>query len=236
MKRFILILMVFTMGIFISGIVPSANAAFKLTLDDTATLGPDIIAIDNVINDINPLVGVVTYSGSIGNWIVNVTTGVSKPIFPNTPNSAAMDLNSVNVSSSNGGTLVIELFDDYVLPITAAGNILHGEIGGTTSGTVDFLKFYESLGTNSVTLGTIHLGPFGPGAFAGSQSVLVPAIGSFSMKDVVTITHGEGINSSSFDAYNEVNPVPEPGTLILIGAGLVGIAGYSKLKLRRRKK
>ncbi len=30
--------------------------------------------------------------------------------------------------------------------------------------------------------------------------------------------------------------VPEPGTLILLGSGLVGVAGYTKLRLSRRKK
>ena len=34
----------------------------------------------------------------------------------------------------------------------------------------------------------------------------------------------------------DVYPIPEPGTLMLLGSGLAGLGGFARLKLRRRKK
>jgi len=41
--------------------------------------------------------------------------------------------------------------------------------------------------------------------------------------------------AENVDALEAVSTVPEPGTLILLGTGLAGIAGYVRLRLRRGK-
>jgi len=43
------------------------------------------------------------------------------------------------------------------------------------------------------------------------------------------------VDNMSGDMAGGTQPVPEPGTLLLLGFGLVGLVGYGKLRLQRRK-
>ena len=47
-------------------------------------------------------------------------------------------------------------------------------------------------------------------------------------KDVAALSHFEGFSTGGA-------PVPEPSTMLLLGTGLLGLAGFSRKKFRKNK-
>ena len=174
MKRILLFTLV--IGLF----AVQADAGMWLSLNDGTT---SVTIDDGGALDSNPLVGMITYIGPIGNWQASVTTGVSKPLIGGDA-SAALDLNSVMVTSMGAGQLTIGLMDtDFTLPPQNGPQwLLTSEFGGTTMGTIQLTQILDPdnkdlLGvdpvvpadgnpSNNVVLG--H-GPFGPGPFGDTQ-------------------------------------------------------------------
>ena len=214
----------------------AAKAQGLLFLDDTSIgLNPEVIILDGApigtatslgLTTASDLLadGLITYAGGVGGGVftVNVTTGISKPIIG--PN--IIDLNSVNVSTTGGGTLKVGFADNN---FTFTGNnLVLNSIGGTTVGTVS-AQYFADPANGYFTGQTGFQGPFGPGAFSGTNSFNAVGLGTpFSISEIATITHAS-VGASSFDMETRVTP--EPTGLVLLGAGFVGTA-----LLRRKRK
>ena len=213
------------LAIFLAVGVQEAKATAILQLSDGSTT---VTIPDGSGSDLNALAGVITFSGTIGNWTINVSTGQTSPFLP----GPQMDLNTVNTSTQGGGTMTIK-FTNYDLSDPLGTSFLLGA-GGTTEGTVNVNAYFDASNAQFGT-GTLlaSIGPFSGGAFSGSAfSGVISAGGNYSLTEIITIDHAAGDRVlTSLDA--SLAPVPEPGTMLLLGSGLVGLAGFGRKKLRK---
>ena len=162
-----------------------ASAAVQLRITDGTPAGT-ILVNDQGVGDFNPDVGVVSYTGPVGTqWSVNFTTATSKPAI-GSATAPEIDLNSINVSSSAGGTLLIEITDT---DFTGSGPSTVS-IGGVASGTVT-LKSYVDFGNAPFgkTTAIATQGPFSGGSFANNTSGSLNATAPYSMSLELQIAH-----------------------------------------------
>lgn len=203
----------------------SANATPMLRL----TQGTNQVTVtDNGTGDWDARDGALIFFGSLGVFDTNVTTGITKPILGSV-GQPEMDLNSIQVSSSSAGTIVIEFSEtDFSTagPILALASI----VGGTGDGTVQYETFASLTNTNFATDIPISdtLPQSGLVAFEDLSNVALNGLYSLTM--VVTITHTSPGQNSSFNALLQI---PEPGLspALLIGALVV----TARIATRRRR-
>lgn len=177
--------------------------------------------------------GVVTYSGSIGHFIVNFTGGFTYPAL-GAQTLPYMDLVSFNASSTDGGALTIRFSQTDFSNLSGSPFLIGSAIGGVTDGTVSYQSYFDA---SNAPFGTATLlGDLGPysRAFSGSSLDNMTATGAYSLTLVTTITHAGGGSFPQASSFNATLRVPEPGTVTLLGAVLLGIGLFTWRQKSRR--
>src|SRR5579883_55785 len=196
--------------------VPSANAALMLQLSDGTTT-----------QSATGAGGAVTYFGAIGNFVFDVTTGLSKPL-AGSATLPLLDLNSVDVTASAGGTLTIKVTDtDFI----GSGGILQflNTVGGTmNAGSLNFNTYMDCSNAAFGTATQLTSQAFNTGAFSGGQNTFVSGCsGNYSLTEIATLQ----LPGAALISFDGSVGVPEPATLALFGSSLLVVGAA----LRRRK-
>lgn len=205
---------------------------------------------DNGAGDLDPTAGVIAFSGAVGAYNINVTTGLSTPVV-GSPSTAVMDLNSVSVTSLGSTAPLTITFGDtgFSLPVAVPGFITPtAHIGGTlASGATLDVASYINLADASplpaalvpgavvIPAGSLELlsALYDTAAFSDSGSAGVWYAGDpFSLFTEVSLTMPSAGSVSSFDVTTTV-PVPEPVTVTLVGSTLCGMAWQRRRRRHR---
>jgi hypothetical protein len=207
------------------------HSAYAITIQLSDGAAPPVTCADGDACDSNPIVGAVTFIGSVGNFVLNVSTAITYPVL-GSAGFGIIDLNSVNVTSNAGGELTLLASEaNFTGPIIGGTAPFIFSVVGGTAGTANFAAFLDdnnALFGMTSSLGT--LGPFG-GAFSGTTEGIAIAAAPFSLTTKAVFEHPGGFPSVSF-SHASLTATPEPASLLLLGSGLMGLGLLGRKRFR----
>lgn len=166
--------------------------------------------------------GFLNYNGQIGDWIINVSTIQTYPVY-GTQATPRIDLSTSNtfLSGSPSTPLYVYASATGFVPTTVNGFTF--DVGGTTNASIEFAAYSDFMAGRLFYLGNelFHSGVISNSPFAETFTGAIP--GDTVGYTLAAIIYGPGVTSFDIDYQ-----VPEPLTLTLLGLGLLGIAGIRR--------
>ena len=240
-------------GVLSLTMAPQANATVELFLSDGTN---SVTIVEGGPGDTCGAANCVSWSGHIGVWNINVSTGTST--FGAAP---SLDLNTVNATATAGAPKLTIMTTGIGYTPSAYSSIFSG--GGTVNkgGTVTFQAFEADsnnpfdigvgAGNNGIALSPLIsytapslttsalTMPFNFGPAAGSspivpQHVFSPKTQSpYSLTIVSTLVFANGfVGRASSDTTIDTSPVPEPAVVTMLGGLLLLTVNQIRRKAR----
>lgn len=157
----------------------------------------------------------------------------------NTTTLAQVDQDTVKVSYNGQGgasNLTVTLTDDYPFNLALLSTIpnavstLITSANVITGATVNSNGYYDTSVPSSTLIGSL-----GPITSSGTYSTTTAftAADQFGLTEVVNIAFTGAGSTTSLDTTLNVVPTPEPGTVVLLGIGILGLAVFGKRRMNK---
>ncbi len=191
---------------------------------------------------------ILNHGSYIENWAVQLDVGIGNVSVPSGPgplNFATMALFIENADDPNGDGALIDLLISDSGRVFIGNFFVNGSFSGSSAVTPTtseaaavrivfdsinkllFLQYDENGsvgGYNWITQRTVDITPWNMTDTSVFNALIL------AQSEGVALTSGE-VTADNFFASA---PIPEPSTMLLIGSGLLGLAGYGRKKLLKK--